>query len=176
MLGYTSDEEFIACATISRKFVDHEVAWYTNRKELAAIVKSIQHWDSKLRGRYFTIYTDHKALVYELASLPKLPRVLVVWANFLSQFSYDICHIPGKDNIFADLLSRTPDTLSSLPSQFTHPSTFISYLDHLNWNTIPWTSWQFKKGIPLRTWKIPPHPSRTAKTTEKHTWNLWSYV
>jgi hypothetical protein len=54
-------------------------------------------------GRQFTLATDHRNLVYLRASrIPKLVR----WHLALSEFNFTIVHVPGKDNVVADVLSR----------------------------------------------------------------------
>lgn len=108
VLGFVSDDEFRVCSTFSKKLKDYELNWTVPRKELYAIVKACKVWESQLLGRKFLIKTDHRALIFQLPDLRKLPRVLDVWANFLSGFNYQIHHVAGDDNIFADLLSRAP--------------------------------------------------------------------
>ncbi|KAL0859981.1 hypothetical protein ABMA27_010296 [Loxostege sticticalis] len=60
-----------------------------------------------LEAREFTIYTDHKPLIFAFHTRksncsPRQYRHL----DFISQFSTDIQHISVKDNIVADTLSR----------------------------------------------------------------------
>lgn len=68
------------------------------------MVENFKHF---LEGRYFTIYTDHKPIIYafkqrnEKAS-PRQMRQL----QYISEFSTDIKHIKGSENIVADTLSR----------------------------------------------------------------------
>ena len=51
------------------------------------------------------IFSDHNNLQYFRSSQLLKPRH-ARWAEFLSQFSYKIFHIRGKDNVVADVLSR----------------------------------------------------------------------
>lgn len=67
-------------------------------------IKYFRHW---IEGRNFTIFTDHKPLIYAYQqkfdkALPRQIRQL----NFISQFTTDIQHVSGKFNIPADFLSR----------------------------------------------------------------------
>lgn len=76
-------------------------------RELLAIYTAVKYYRHLLEGRKFTIYTDHKPLVYAfrqdpLRSSPRQTQHL----EFIGQFSTDIRHISGKDNIVADTLSR----------------------------------------------------------------------
>ena len=71
-----------------------------------------------LEGKNFTIYTDHKPLIYAFKQKPEKasPRQ-ARHLDFIAQFSTDIRHIPGKNNVVADTLSRletisVPDSLN----------------------------------------------------------------
>lgn len=76
-------------------------------RELLAIYSAIRHFRHMVEGRHFVIYTDHKPLIYALLqdplkSSPRQARHL----EFISQFTSDIRHITGKENIVADALLR----------------------------------------------------------------------
>ena len=79
----------------------------TYDRELLAAYSSIKHFRYMLEGREFILFTDHKPLIFafrqnpEKAS-PRQQRHL----EYISQFTVDIQHISGKDNIIADALSR----------------------------------------------------------------------
>lgn len=67
-------------------------------------VKQFRHM---LEGRSFTIFTDHKPLIFSFCqknnkATPRQVRQL----DFIGQFTTDIQYITGKDNIPADFLSR----------------------------------------------------------------------
>ncbi|GFS61016.1 RT_RNaseH domain-containing protein [Trichonephila clavipes] len=68
-----------------------------------------------LEARDFTVFTDHKPLTY--AFRQKVTSVLhgrsVSWIS--SQFTTNIVHIPGSDNIAADVFSRV--SAITFPSQ-----------------------------------------------------------
>lgn len=112
VLGYYVDDDistFMPVATLSKKLKGYEVRWSLPRKELYAVVKAVCNWEDFLLGEDFVIFTDHKALIYQLTALEKLPRVVSVWANLLSRFSFHVQHIEGENNIFADKLSRVAE-------------------------------------------------------------------
>ncbi|GFX58913.1 retrovirus-related Pol polyprotein from transposon 412 [Trichonephila clavipes] len=69
-----------------------------------------------LEARNFTVFTDHKPLTYAFRQKsdkcsPRHIRQL----DFISQFTTNIVHIPGSDNIAADVLSRV--SAITFPSQ-----------------------------------------------------------
>lgn len=76
-------------------------------RELTAMYQSVQYFKDLLEGRSFTIFTDQKPLTFafQQRSEKATPRQ-VRQLEFISQYSTDIRHIKGKDNVMADLLSR----------------------------------------------------------------------
>lgn len=76
-------------------------------RELLAIYSSIQHFRHFLEGCHFTMYTDHKPLIFMFSrKKEKLPPIQLDQISFISRFSTDIRHVKGSDNIVADTLSR----------------------------------------------------------------------
>lgn len=97
--------EPLAC--FSRRLSPAELNYSTYDRELVSIYASIKHFQNILEAREFTIFTDHKPLVFAFhqkneKATPRQLRHL----DFIGQFSTDIQHISGKDNIVADALSR----------------------------------------------------------------------
>lgn len=60
-----------------------------------------------IEGRHFVIYTDHKPITYAFQQKDQKcsPRQFN-YLDYISQFTTDIQHIAGKDNVTADTLSR----------------------------------------------------------------------
>ncbi|XP_015119533.1 uncharacterized protein LOC107042844 [Diachasma alloeum] len=59
------------------------------------------------RGHYVTIYTDHKPLLHAFKQNPDKANAWQFHClDFIGQFSTDIQHVAGKDNVVADALSR----------------------------------------------------------------------
>ena len=100
-------QEWQPIAFFSRKLTKAETRYSTFGRELLAIYFTIQHFQHMLEGRQFCVYTDHKPLVYALTSKPDQhsPRE-IRHLDFMSQFTTDIRHIQGTDNVVADDLSR----------------------------------------------------------------------
>ncbi|GFS50803.1 retrovirus-related Pol polyprotein from transposon 297 [Trichonephila clavipes] len=91
----------------SKKLTEAQKNYSTYDRELLGINLSVKQFKHLLEGRNFVIYTDHKPITYafhqknEKAS-PRQLRHL----QYISQFSTNICHISGGENIVADSLSR----------------------------------------------------------------------
>jgi cleavage and polyadenylation specificity factor subunit 1 len=77
--------------------------------ELYACFAGIRHFRYMLEGQKFTIYTDHKPLTYALfrTSDPWTARQCRQ-LSYVAEFTSDIQHIKGEENIVADTLSRPP--------------------------------------------------------------------
>ena len=76
-------------------------------RELLAIYAAVKRFRYMVEGRCFTIYTDHKPLIYAFKQNPEKcsPRQFR-YLDFISQFSTDVRHINGHENGAADALSR----------------------------------------------------------------------
>lgn len=91
----------------SVKLDDAQQKYSAYDRELLAAYSSIKHFRYLLEGRNFTLFTDHKPLIYAFQQNPAKasPRQLR-HLDFIGQFTTDIQHIAGKDNVVADALSR----------------------------------------------------------------------
>ncbi|KAL0239743.1 hypothetical protein GEMRC1_009851 [Eukaryota sp. GEM-RC1] len=78
-----------------------------------------------LMTRQLTIFCDHKNIVY-LINQPERNRIVTRWIPFLSNFSFQIIHVEGPNNVFADLLSRLTPANPSLESELPETSTCFS--------------------------------------------------
>jgi hypothetical protein len=94
-------------AYLSKKFNPHESNYPIHDKELLAVVRCLEEWDSELRGtKEFEVITDHKNLEY-FTYKQKLTERHVRWSLFLSKFQQmKIRYRPGQANVRADALSR----------------------------------------------------------------------
>jgi cleavage and polyadenylation specificity factor subunit 1 len=101
----------------SRKLEVAQAKWSAFDRELCACVEGIRHFRFILEGRSFTIYTDHKPLVGALV------RVSDPWTArqcrhlaYVAEFTADIRHVSGQENVVADALSRPPVSSITAPS------------------------------------------------------------
>ena len=96
-------------AFFSRQLKKAEKNYSTIDRELLGIHSAILHFRYFLEGRDFTVYTDHKPLVAAMKKKSELKsgrqsRHLAT----ISEFTTDIQHVAGKENVVADALSRAP--------------------------------------------------------------------
>ena len=95
-------------AFFSRRLQPAETRYSTFGRELLAMYLAVKHFKHVLEGRNFIIFTDHKPLTFafKTSSNKHSPRE-IRHLDLISQFTTDIRHLSGKDNVAADALSRS---------------------------------------------------------------------
>lgn len=94
---------FEVIAFVSSKFSGAAERWDIPKKEAFAIYFSVKELSYYLEVKPFVIETDHANLVW----IEKSEAAIIIrWRLYLQGFAFKIRHIPGKANIFADMLSR----------------------------------------------------------------------
>ena len=80
-------------------------------RELFAVFASIRHFRHQLEGQIFAVWTDHKPLV------SAIHRVSEPWTarhqrqlSYIAEYTNQLVHVPGVQNVVADALSRPPQT------------------------------------------------------------------
>lgn len=95
-------------AYFSKKLSLIQEKYSTYDRELLAIYESVRYFRNLIEGRNIILYTDHKPLVFAFTKLlnnketPRRIRQLL----YISEFTTDIRHVNGTDNVVADALSR----------------------------------------------------------------------
>ena len=97
-------------------------------RELLAVFLAVRHFRFLLDGRPFSVHTDHKPLVAAISKQrtpfsARQQRQL----SFLSEFSTTFVHVPGKENVVADALSRPAPICTLSPATSSLPSAPFSY-------------------------------------------------
>ena len=110
------NNQWCPVAYFSKKLKPSEVKYSTFDRELLAVYLAIKHFCHFIKGRQFKVFTDHKPLTYSLSThsdcyTPRQVRHL----DYISQFTTDIQHISGHNNLVADALSRIE--LNAITSQ-----------------------------------------------------------
>jgi transposase InsO family protein len=94
-------------AFYSKKLDAAQMKYSAFDRELLAAYLAVRHFRFLLEGRDFTLFTDHKPLTFALRKTAeswtaRQQRQL----SFLSEFTADIQHVAGRENVVADALSR----------------------------------------------------------------------
>ncbi|GBG66908.1 hypothetical protein CBR_g72663 [Chara braunii] len=100
-----------------KKMPSQKLAKSTYEKELYAIYKALTHWRYYLLGRFFYVRTDHQTLKW-MRTQPVLSDTLKRWIEVIEQYDFEPQYIKGEYNKVADALSRRPDFLGVLSTEF----------------------------------------------------------
>lgn len=101
----------------SKRMTDTQKRYSTYDRELLGIYQAIRHFKHMIEGRECIVRTDHKPLTFAfLQKSDKASPRQLRQLDYIGQFTTDIRHVSGKDNVVADTLSRieqvnTIDTL-----------------------------------------------------------------
>ena len=93
-------------AYASRKLLGRETRYSTIERECLGIVWTLSKFQRYLWGKKFLLETDHKPLSYLTQGSFKNARIMR-WALSLQEFCFDVRSVPGAENIFADMMSRS---------------------------------------------------------------------
>ena len=94
-------------AFFSRKLSPAQQKYSAYDRELLAIYEAVKYFRHMLEARNFTILTDHKPLTFAFhQKRDKCSPRQFNHLDFISQFTTDIRHIRGQENVVADALSR----------------------------------------------------------------------
>ncbi|GFO45936.1 retrovirus-related pol polyprotein from transposon 17.6 [Plakobranchus ocellatus] len=99
------DGILMPCRYTSRKLLSRESRYSAIEREALALILAITQFQRYLTFKHFILQTDHKPLSYLREGSPKNAR-LMRWALALQKFSFQVVHIPGSENVHADVLSR----------------------------------------------------------------------
>ncbi len=91
----------------SRLLTPAQTPYITHEQECLAVVFGILKFEVYLRGKQFTVVTDHQVIL-NIRTCSNLSSRVLRWSFFLNEFNFSIRHIPDKVNVM-------PDALSSLP-------------------------------------------------------------
>jgi hypothetical protein len=91
-------------AFLSGTFNKQQMNWPTIEKECFAIIHTLKKLDYLLRDRHFVLKTDHRNLLYLNNS--NLSAKVLRWKLLTQEYYFKLEHIPGKQNVVADGLSR----------------------------------------------------------------------
>ncbi|GBN45947.1 Retrovirus-related Pol polyprotein from transposon 297 [Araneus ventricosus] len=107
VLSQKIGNEECVIAYFSKSLGKPERNYCVTRKELLAIVKSIEHFHHYLYGRKFLLRTDHASLRC-LLNFREPEGQIARWIQRLQEYDFEIQHRKGTSHGNADALSRRP--------------------------------------------------------------------
>ena len=107
------DNETRHISFMARALSKSERNYSTTKRELLAVVYALEKFHQYLWGNHFTLFTDHRALIY-LHTQKVANPMMVGWLDHILEYSFDVVHLPGLDNILPDQLSRLFPTAKEL--------------------------------------------------------------
>ena len=123
LLQRQPEGELKPVAYISRSMTPTEQKYAQIEKEVLELTWACERFSDYLIGLDFHIQTDHKPLVplFSTKALEQLPLRVQRFRLRMMRYRFTISHVPGKNLIVADMLSRAPtSTLTSADQQFHH--------------------------------------------------------
>ena len=105
LLCQKKGDQYRIIGTVSKCFTPVERRWSTTEREAFAIVYCIRKFQYFLQKVHFTVFTDHRSLVFmdrKNFNNKKISR----WQMELSSYSFVVQYLEGNENVFADWLSR----------------------------------------------------------------------
>jgi hypothetical protein len=96
---------------MSGTFTGSQLNWTVIEKEAFPIVLACEKMDYLLlRPQQFRMFCDHRNLIHVFAPHESVKKhikgKLLRWAMKLMNFRYIVEHVPGPDNVWADMISR----------------------------------------------------------------------
>lgn len=106
LLQKTEKGEYRPIVYASKKLTPTEKRYGISEKEMLAIKWGIRKFEYELRGRKFTLETDHKALE-EIRNKPNFDNNRINrWIEQIQEFDFDVRYVKGEKMGLADQLSR----------------------------------------------------------------------
>ena len=105
LMQYGDEDIAHPIAYAGRSLLPAERNYSTIERECLSMVWAINKFKYYLIGKEFILEVDHKPLIY-LNKFKGSNSRLMRWAIALQPYRFSLVHIPGKENVGADLLSR----------------------------------------------------------------------
>lgn len=120
-----ADQRHVPIAFISQRFSGPQLRWSVIEKEGFAVVSTLLRTQSLLYSKHpIRLLVDHSNLQHVFRAVPTASEVrgqkedkLSRWRITLEAFDYAIWHIPGEENVAADMFSRWAAPVSQTPAQ-----------------------------------------------------------
>jgi hypothetical protein len=96
------------------KWRQGERNWQVREQELQGVLRSLRHFHYYTAGSVVHVYTDHSSNCNVKLHRKVNQSKLLNWLAELGSWNLVWRHIPGKENVFADWLSRNPSDVETV--------------------------------------------------------------
>eukprot|EP00253_Pinus_taeda_P022646 PITA_22646 len=167
VLGQEEDRKPYAIYYISKNLSPAELNYTVTEKEFLAVIHAVNKFRHYITGYPVILYTDHSAIKY-LANKPITNGKITRWLILLQEFDITIKDRPGKENLVADFLSRTPKPIdaAAVEDQFPDEHLFAVAVE---------TPWYADVANYLAVGKLPKHitPNERKQIVQRSTRFSW---
>ena len=138
ILSQEKDGVLRPIAFASKATNHYEQIYAPCESEAAAIIYGVKKFETYIKWRKCTVYTDHRGLQYLLTGKLSNAR-LQRWAVMLQDFNLDIIYRAGKKSSNVDLLSRIgmQDKPKKMPLKRPETVKFVNFPEKLTKEEIP---------------------------------------
>lgn len=114
------DDKLLPISFFSKALKNSESKYPPIKLELFAIFKGLNAFKYYLYGRTFKILSDSKPLAH-YKKINMASDITSRWLAEISLYDFEFIHLPGKDNLLADLFSRTVFSKENVQDLTSHP-------------------------------------------------------
>jgi cleavage and polyadenylation specificity factor subunit 1 len=110
------DNAWQPLAFFSKKLNSAQQKYNAYDQELLAVYEAVKNFRHILEARHFAVFTDHKPITFAFQQKRgKCSPRQFNHLDYIAQFTTDVRHIPGQDNVVADNLSCV-ESITAPPS------------------------------------------------------------
>lgn len=120
LMQETEDGRRVVVTYFSHKFTSSERNWPVHERELFGLVWALRKYRHYLMGAEVKYEGDHKPLTW-IKTQRHLSQRQARWLETLESFDWTFKHVPGKDLVVPDAISRQPESTAV---------TFLAYLQN----------------------------------------------
>jgi hypothetical protein len=105
---YGAKKVLHSVAYYNKKLTDTQSRYFSQKRELLAVMLFLQHWRHWIEGGDVTVISDHQILK-DLNTKAEQPARIVRFLNAIKHFGARVFYRSSKANVLADYLFKPPE-------------------------------------------------------------------